>query len=101
MAAGFRGDPRFPFQQADDGDNQDTGLRHSGQVTCSKYAHSKVARGENCHSVGLGYRHLLRIDSDHLEDDKLVPGFVLVATFLAILVTLSVITWKWFGGKEQ
>jgi len=36
-----------------------------------------------------------------LRTTKFVPGFVLVATLLAILVTLSVITWKWFGGKEQ
>ena len=30
-----------------------------------------------------------------------VPGFILIGALLAILVTLSVITWKWLGGKEQ
>jgi hypothetical protein len=30
-----------------------------------------------------------------------VPGFILISAILAILVTLSVVTWKWFGGKEQ
>ena len=29
-----------------------------------------------------------------------VPGFILIAVPLAILITLSVITWKWFGGRE-
>lgn len=28
-------------------------------------------------------------------------GLILVTTLLGILITLSVITWKWFGGKEQ
>ena len=28
-------------------------------------------------------------------------GLLLVVALLAILITLSVITWKWFGGKEQ
>ncbi len=30
-----------------------------------------------------------------------VPGFALIGLLLAILVGLSVITWKWLGGKEQ
>ena len=30
-----------------------------------------------------------------------VPGFMLIAVLVAILLTLSVITWKWLGGKEQ
>jgi hypothetical protein len=30
-----------------------------------------------------------------------VPGFILIGALLAILVTLSAITWKWLGGKEQ
>jgi hypothetical protein len=30
-----------------------------------------------------------------------VPGFILIGALLTILVTLSVITWKWLGGKEQ
>ena len=30
-----------------------------------------------------------------------VPGFILIGTLLAILVSLSVMTWKWFSGKEQ
>jgi hypothetical protein len=30
-----------------------------------------------------------------------VPGFALIGTLLAILLTLSVITWKWLGGKER
>src|SRR5206468_12398851 len=98
MAAGFRGDPRFPFQQADDGDNQDTGLRHSGQVTCSKYAHSKVARGEIAILWGWGIAICFVLTQIILRTTKFVPGFVLVATFLAILVTLSVLTCQLVGG---
>jgi hypothetical protein len=30
-----------------------------------------------------------------------VPGFILIGALLTILVSLSVITWKWFSGKEQ
>jgi len=30
-----------------------------------------------------------------------VPGFLLIGALLAVLLSLSVITWKWFGGKEQ
>jgi len=30
-----------------------------------------------------------------------VPGFMLIGALLAILLALSVITWKWFGSKEQ
>jgi len=30
-----------------------------------------------------------------------VPGFILIGALPAILVTLSAITWKWLGGKEQ
>jgi hypothetical protein len=29
------------------------------------------------------------------------PGFTLISALLAILITLSVITWKWLSGKEQ
>jgi hypothetical protein len=29
-----------------------------------------------------------------------VPGFLLIGVLLAIPLTLSVITWKWLGGKE-
>jgi hypothetical protein len=29
-----------------------------------------------------------------------VLGFILIATLLAIFITLSVITWKWFGDRE-
>jgi hypothetical protein len=28
-------------------------------------------------------------------------GLLLVVTLLAILITLSVITWRWLSGKEQ
>ena len=28
-------------------------------------------------------------------------GLVLVLMLLAVLVALSIVTWKWFGGKEQ
>jgi hypothetical protein len=30
-----------------------------------------------------------------------VPGFILIGMMLAVWVALSVITWKWFSGKEQ
>jgi hypothetical protein len=30
-----------------------------------------------------------------------VAGFLLIAALLAVLLSLSVITWKWFGGKEH
>lgn len=30
-----------------------------------------------------------------------VPGFFLLALLLLILIVLSVITWKWLGGREQ
>jgi hypothetical protein len=30
-----------------------------------------------------------------------LPGFFLVGAVLAILIVLSVITWKWFGDREQ
>jgi hypothetical protein len=30
-----------------------------------------------------------------------VPGFILIGIFLAILLALSVITWKWFSGRER
>jgi hypothetical protein len=30
-----------------------------------------------------------------------LPGLFLVGAVLAILIALSVITWKWFGAKEQ
>jgi Sec-independent protein secretion pathway component TatC len=32
-----------------------------------------------------------------------VLGFILIATLLAILITLSIITWKWFGdvGEQE
>ena len=30
-----------------------------------------------------------------------VWGFILIGVLLIILITLSVITWKWFSGKEQ
>jgi hypothetical protein len=30
-----------------------------------------------------------------------VPGFALIGALLAILLTLSVITWKWLSGKER
>jgi hypothetical protein len=30
-----------------------------------------------------------------------VPGFALIGVLLFILLTLSIITWKWLGGKEQ
>ena len=30
-----------------------------------------------------------------------VPGFMLIGALLAIPLTLSVITWKWLGGKER
>jgi hypothetical protein len=36
-----------------------------------------------------------------LRTANFVPGFILIAAGLAILVTLSGITWKWLGGKEQ
>jgi hypothetical protein len=29
-----------------------------------------------------------------------VPGFTLIAALLAVLIALSVITWKWLSGKE-
>jgi hypothetical protein len=30
-----------------------------------------------------------------------IPGFALIGTLLGVLLALSVITWKWLGGKEQ
>jgi hypothetical protein len=30
-----------------------------------------------------------------------VLGFILIGALLAILVTLSVVTWKWLSAKEQ
>lgn len=36
-----------------------------------------------------------------IHTKSFVPGFVLIAVLLAILITLSVITWRWFGGREQ
>jgi hypothetical protein len=35
------------------------------------------------------------------KTENFVPGFILIGALLTILVTLSVITWKWLGGKEQ
>jgi len=38
----------------------------------------------------------------HLEPThNFVIGFMLIAALIAIPLALSVITWKWFGGKEQ
>ena len=36
-----------------------------------------------------------------IKTASFVPGFILIGLMLAILIVLSVITWKWFGGKEQ
>ena len=36
-----------------------------------------------------------------IKTNSFVPGFLLIGTILAILMTLSVITWKWLGGKEE
>lgn len=30
-----------------------------------------------------------------------VPGFLLIAVICGMLITMSVITWKWLGGKEN
>jgi hypothetical protein len=30
-----------------------------------------------------------------------VPGFMLIGAIVGILFALSVVTWKWFGGKEK
>jgi len=30
-----------------------------------------------------------------------VLGFILIGAVVAILLSLSVVTWKWFSGKEQ
>jgi hypothetical protein len=30
-----------------------------------------------------------------------VPGFIFIALMLAIWIALSVITWKWLGGREK
>jgi len=32
---------------------------------------------------------------------ELISGFLLIALLLAIPAGLSVITWKWLGGKER
>ena len=36
-----------------------------------------------------------------LRTTNFVPGFILIGLLLAILISLSVLTWIWLGGKEQ
>jgi hypothetical protein len=36
-----------------------------------------------------------------LRTKDFVPGFILIGALLAVLFSLTVITWKWFTGKEQ
>lgn len=33
--------------------------------------------------------------------ENFVRGFILIGLLFAILISLSVITWKWLGGKER
>ena len=35
-----------------------------------------------------------------IRTTSFVPGFALIGAVLAVLLTLSAITWKWLGGKE-
>jgi len=36
-----------------------------------------------------------------VQTKNFVPGFLLIGALLAVLLCLSVISWKWFGGKEE
>jgi hypothetical protein len=36
-----------------------------------------------------------------IRTENFVPGFMIVGALLAVLMTLSVITWKWLSGREQ
>ena len=36
-----------------------------------------------------------------IRTTNFVPGFILIATMLAIWIALSMITWKWLGAKEE
>jgi hypothetical protein len=36
-----------------------------------------------------------------IRTTNFVPGFALIGALLVILLTLSVITWKWLGAKER
>jgi len=65
------------------------------------YGYSKLARWENWAPVGMGYCRLRGDNPSRLETKDFVPGFILIGALLTILVSLSVITWKWFSGKEQ
>jgi hypothetical protein len=36
-----------------------------------------------------------------LAHEQFVTGFIFIGLFIVIAVVMSVVTWKWFSGKEH